>query len=108
MPICSSGIQRPLFSAASLEKDVIGQNATPPSHIVLLPGQPCSYYIESQTFLCYNAKELRFQSQLTLGWSKNCIIINNDGTETQEGGCDALRWAELMSNDLCNTIQHVT
>ena len=35
MPICSSGTQCPLYSAASLGLYVIGPHANPPSHIIL-------------------------------------------------------------------------
>ena len=44
MPICSSGTQCPLYSAASLGKHVIGPHANPPSHIILTPGRPVMFH----------------------------------------------------------------
>ena len=43
MPICSSGTQCPLYSAASLGKQVIGPHVNPPSHIILTPGRPVMF-----------------------------------------------------------------
>ena len=43
MPICSSGTQCPLYSAASLGQHVIGPHANPPSHIILTPGRPVMF-----------------------------------------------------------------
>ena len=43
MPICSSGTQCPLYSAASLGKHVIDPHANPPSHIILTPGRPVMF-----------------------------------------------------------------
>ena len=43
MPICRSGTQCPLYSAASLGEHVIGPHANPPSHIILTPGQPVMF-----------------------------------------------------------------
>ena len=43
MPICSSGTQCPLYSAASLGYHVIGPHANPPSHIILTPGRPVMF-----------------------------------------------------------------
>ena len=42
MPICSSGTQCPLYSAASLGH-VKGPHANPPSHIILTPGRPVMF-----------------------------------------------------------------
>ena len=43
MPICSSGTQCPLYSAAPLGLHVIGPHANLPSHIILTPRQPVMF-----------------------------------------------------------------
>ena len=44
MPICSSGTQCPLYSAASPGQHVTGPYGIPPSHIILTPGRPVMFH----------------------------------------------------------------